>query len=66
MARPGHVLDNKVGISRDVLYQKMADGTDIKIEQISRRRSSDEGDGLALIKRRLRLNVRVPDQQKKE
>ena len=65
MARPRHVLNNKVGISRDVLYQKLADGTDVKIEQISGRRSSDEGDGLALIVRSLGLNGRVADQQKK-
>src|SRR5215510_1753753 len=66
MACPRHILNNNVGISRDVFCQKLADGTDIKIEQISCRRSGDERDGLALIVRSLRLNGGTPSQQKKD
>src|SRR5215510_15771309 len=66
MACPRHILNNNIGISRYVLCQKLADGTDINIEQVSRRRSRDERDGLALIKGCLRLNGGTPSQQKKD
>src|SRR5262249_1942629 len=66
MACPRHILNNNIGISRYVLCQKLADGTDINIEQVSRRRSRDERDGLALIKGCLRLNGGTPHKQKKD
>jgi hypothetical protein len=66
VACPRHVLNNNVGISRDVLYHELADGTHIKIEEFSWLRSGDERDGLALIKRSLRLNGRAPDEKKRD
>src|SRR4030095_4164627 len=66
MACSRHILNNNVGISRDVLYHELADGTDVKIEQISCRRSGDEPDGLALIKSLLRVGGRVPGQQEEK
>jgi hypothetical protein len=66
VARPGHVLNDNVRISWDVLYHMLPDRTHVKIEEFSWVRSGDERDGLALIERGLRLNDRVPDQKKKD
>ena len=53
----GHVLDNDVGVTRDVLGQVLCEESGIKVVDVSRLGADDNAHGLPLIERALGAEI---------